>query len=299
MAEKQFNKGDVIFRQGDEGNVFYRIISGSVGIFANYDQSEDVKLAELKAGGFFGEMAVIDAAPRSGSAIALEDGTRVAEISVSELNEYFEHDPDSIAGLMKVLSTRLRDLTKEYDRAEEVAEKLNITGQDPDEEFLRQLKKYTYYYKIQPNQVIEPSAEIIREQKKHSEGFSKNVTSYPKGTVICREGDLVECMYDIHWGRVGIYSNYGTPEQVELTVLGADEFFGEMGMVSNEPRSATAVALDDDTTVEIIYPQDFSELFEKNPFKVDMILRHLSSRLRSLTMKYLALCEKIAEKTGS
>ena len=53
MAEKQFNKGDVIFRQGDEGNVFYRIISGSVGIFANYDQSEDVKLAELKAGGFF------------------------------------------------------------------------------------------------------------------------------------------------------------------------------------------------------------------------------------------------------
>ena len=84
-----------------------------------------------------------------------------------------------------------------------------------------------------------------------------------------------------------------------LRIISADEFFGEMGMVSNEPRSATAVALDDNTTVEIIYPKDFRELFEKNPVKVDMVLRHLSTRLRTLTMKYLALCKKISEKTGS
>lgn len=300
MAEKQYKKGDVIFRQGGDGNVFYRIIDGSVGIFARYDDGEDVKLAELKKGDFFGEMAVIDTAPRSASAVALED-TTAEEISPDELNDYFAKDPESISTLMKALSLRLRDLTAEYDQAEEIAAKLYLDGHSPDEDFLRSLRKYTYYYKIQPNEKPVPSAEVLREEKEkknHSEGFSKNVVSYPKDTVICKEGDRVECMYDIHFGRVGIYSNYGKPEQVQLTTLGANDFFGEMGMVSDQPRSATAVALDDETTVEIIYPQDFRELFEKNPFKVDMILRHLSSRLRGLTNQYLDVCGRIARKTG-
>jgi CRP-like cAMP-binding protein len=145
------------------------------------------------------------------------------------------------------------------------------------------------------------SAETVREANagSHSEGFAKSVVKYPKGTVICKEGDLVNCMYDIHWGRVGIYSKFGTSEQVQLTTLASDNFFGEMGMVSDQPRSATAVALDPDTTVEIIYPEDFKELFEKNPYKVDMILRHLSTRLRTLTNQYLDVCAKIAEKSGS
>lgn len=302
MAEKVFKKDDIIFRQGDEAKAFYKVLDGSVGIFANYDGSEDVKLAEIKKGEFFGEMAVIDAAPRTGTARVLENGTRVLEISTLELNDYFAEDPDSISGLMIVLSSRLRGLTKEYDHVKEVAAKLHLDDQDQDDDFLLDLKKYNYYYKVRPGSTAKPSAEILREEaanKKHSDGFAKNVVSYRKGTVICREGDLVDCMYDIHWGRVGIYSNFGTPDQVELTVLGADNFFGEMGMISGQPRSATAVALDDNTTVEIIYPQDFRELFEKNPLKVDMILKHLSNRLRVLTRQYLEECEKIVKSTGA
>ena len=299
--EKQFNKGDVIFRQGDDANCFYRVVDGSVGIFSNYGGGEDYKLADLARGQFFGEMAVIDAAPRSGSAIVLEDGTRVEQISTSQLNSWFLSDPGNITKLMKVLSARLRDLTDEYDKAQAIAARLGADDANSDEAFLRQFRKYSYYYKIRPSDVPGPSAEVIREKKEadnHSGGFSKNVVAYPKGTVICREGDLVECMYDIHSGRVGVYTNYGKPEQVELTVLGANNFFGEMGMVSGTPRSATAVALDDETTIEIIYPEDLYELFTKNPMKIDMILRHLSTRLRHLTNQYLSVCGKISEKTG-
>ena len=64
-------------------------------------------------------------------------------------------------------------------------------------------------------------------------------------------------------------------------------------MVENAPRSATAVALDDDTTVEIIYPEDLADLFKKNPGKVDMILQDLSKKLRTLTARYYDICEKI------
>ena len=294
MTEKQFQKNEVIFKQGDEGNVFYQVIEGSVGIKVNYDGKETIQLTEIKKDQFFGEMAVIDAAPRSANAVALEDGTKVIEYSTDELNKCFENNPDNISLLMKTLSKRLRDLTAEYDEAKKTAARLNL-DQNPDEELERGIRKYNYYHKIQKSQLH--GAEVVREQeRKHSDGFSKDVVSYPKGTVICREGDLVSCMYDIHWGRVGIYSDYGKPDQVLLTTLAADNFFGEMGMVDNEPRSATAVALDSDTTVEIIHPEDFAELFEKNPYKVDMILRHLSSRLRKLTSQYYEICEKIAEK---
>ena len=298
MAEKQFQKGDVIFNQGDEGNVFYQITEGSVGIFASYDGKDPSKVAEIPKGEFFGEMAVIDSAPRSASAVALEDGTKVVEISASELNSYFENNPDNIALLMKTLSKRLRDLTAQYDEAKEAAARLKL-DENPDEEMARGFRKFSYYHKVHPQQLH--GAEIAREEEaqEHSKGYSKDVVSYPKGTVICKEGDIVPCMYDIHWGRVGIYSNYGKPEQVELTVLGANNFFGEMGMVDNAPRSATAVALDNDTTVEIIHPEDFAELFKQNPYKVDMIVRHLSTRLRKLTAEYYEISGKIAEKTGS
>ena len=298
MSVKQFQKGDVIFHQGDEGNVFYKIAEGSVGIFVSYDGQEDMKLSEMSKGEFFGEMAVINAAPRSASAVALEDGTQVQEISASELDAFFEKDPESIGQLMKTLSKRLRSLTIEYDKAKEAAASLSATDQKQDEESMRAFRRYNYYYKI--HAVQRPSAEVVRtEERNHSEGFSKNVESYSKGTVICKEGDIVPCMYDIHWGRVGIYTDYGMPEQVELTVLAANNFFGEMGMIDDAPRSATAVALDNDTTVEVIYPEDFAELFKKNPLKVDMILKHLSMRLRRLTTQYYDVCEEIAAKSGS
>lgn len=293
MAEKQFQKNDVIFHQGDEGNSFFQVIDGVVGIFVKYDDMEDSKLCEIHKGEFFGEMAVIDACPRSGSAVALEDGTKVKEISVEELNTYFEEEPESIALLMKTLSKRLRDLTVLYDEAKETAEKLGVDSSSTDEAMERALRRYNYFYKVRKSV---PSAETVREEKKHSEGFAKNVVTYPRGTVICREGDSVQCMYDIHWGRVGIFTNYEKPEQVQLTTLAANEFFGEMGMVDNAPRSATAVALDADTTVEVIYPDDFAELFAKNPLKVDMILKHISSRLRTLTSQYYDVCEKISRK---
>lgn len=294
MAEKRFNKGDVIFHQGEEGNDLYQILEGSVGIYISYDGREKQQIAQIPKGQFFGEMAVIEGYPRSADAIALEDGTTVMEISTSDLNAFFEKDPDSITQIMQVLSKRLRELTDQYDNAKMVAAKIGVARND---EIAGDLKKHSYYHKVMPA----VSAEVLREEKasKHSEGFSKNVVTYPKGTVICREGDLVQCMYDIYWGRVGIYSKYGTPEQVQLATLAANNFFGEMGMVSNQPRSATAVALDPDTTVEIIYPDDFRELFEKNPLKVDMILRHLSFRLRALTSQYNEVCAKIAEKSGN
>ena len=80
----------------------------------------------------------------------------------------------------------------------------------------------------------------------------RDIQTYKKGQVIFKEGDKAECMYDIRWGSVGIYANYGTKEEKLLTKLSTEEFFGEMGLIDDQPRSATAVALEKDTRVEVI-----------------------------------------------
>ena len=125
------------------------------------------------------------------------------------------------------------------------------------------------------------------------EGFRKNVENYRKGTIICKEGETGECMYEIHGGTVGIYTGYGTPEEKKLTILDSSDFFGEMGMLDNAPRSATAVVLEDKTEVERIYLDDLEELSEKNTNKTYLILMHLSSRIRSMSSEYLKACEEL------
>ena len=99
-------------------------------------------------------------------------------------------------------------------------------------------------------------------------------------------------MFAVHGGAVGIYTNYGTALEKKLTTLYANTFFGEMGMLDLEPRSATAVAEEDGTIIEVIRPEDLEELFKSNPIEVDMILCHLSNRLRRLTKDYVAACEE-------
>ena len=65
-------------------------------------------------------------------------------------------------------------------------------------------------------------------------------------------------------------------------------------MIDQEPRSATAVVEEDGTILESIGPEDLQKLFEVNPLEVDMMMRHLSGRLRRLTLDYARACGEAA-----
>lgn len=119
--------------------------------------------------------------------------------------------------------------------------------------------------------------------------------AYRAGTVLYREGEPGRCMYRVHWGRVGIVAGLGTGSERTLTQVMADQFFGLMGMLEGADRSASAVILDDETTLEEIRPEDIPALFRSNPGTVWMILEHTALRLRRLTDDYAAVCRQIAD----
>ena len=103
---------------------------------------------------------------------------------------------------------------------------------------------------------------------------------YHKGEVVFSQGDESPTMFEIQSGQIGIYANYKTPKEKQLAVFGKGETFGEMGLIENEPRSATAVALEDQTEVEEINAAEFSDFFEEKPVQVFLLVKQLSHRLR-------------------
>ncbi len=298
MTEKQFAKNEVIFREGERGDSFFLILEGTVGIYVNYGSADQQKLTELKKDKYFGEMAVIEAYPRSATAVA-EDEVKAEEISSGEILKFFVNDPDRVIDMMKHLSRRIRELTADYIEVCDTIEELHI-GEDPakrDQGFISKIKKFADFYKLNKRQVNEESVESLRKMEgtSHSEGYIKNVESFKKGTVIFKEGETGNCMYDIHYGEVGIYKNYGTPKEKLLSKLLMNRFFGEMALLEDCPRSATAVVMQDETTLEVINAEYMRELFSKNPPKIEMILSYLSYRLRRLTGDYLDACKLISE----
>jgi len=73
---------------------------------------------------------------------------------------------------------------------------------------------------------------------------------FPAGAVIFRETEAGERMYVIQRGRVRLSRRFVSGERT-LATLGAGEFFGEMAILNDRPRSATAVAVDDVQVMEL------------------------------------------------
>jgi CRP-like cAMP-binding protein len=112
---RSYEKGAMIFSQGDAGDALYGIASGKVRICAADDKGHEVFLNILGPGETFGEIAMIDGLQRTASAIAIEPSTLVA-IPRQQFLSHLEHDPGLALHVMKLLCERLRwvsDLVEE------------------------------------------------------------------------------------------------------------------------------------------------------------------------------------------
>lgn len=306
MTEKHFKQGEVIFREGEQGESLYYVVEGSVGIYADYGEAGEQLLTTLKKDDCFGEMAVIEAYPRSATAVALDPVTAF-EVSSGEINEYFKKEPEMVTEIMRHLSSRIRELTKDYTEVSATIEELTPGDSSARSESL--LEKIRKFAKVASSRKSVSNIESVESARRitavaHSEGYTGSVENFSKGTVIFKEGETGNCMYDIHYGTVGVYKGYGTADEKLLTKLSTNNFFGEMGMLDAERRSATAVVLEDNTTLETITAKDLKDLFEKNPPKLEMIMAHMSYRLRKLTNEYVKACKLVydlseAEASGN
>lgn len=106
----------------------------------------------------------------------------------------------------------------------------------------------------------------------------EEMKKFRKGEIIFREGEFQLWMYDLLYGKVALYVDYGTPDEVLVSTNEAPSFFGEVGLLESLPRYATAVALEE-SVCKVIKHEELSDYFAKNPAKVVSILESLSESL--------------------
>ena len=102
-----YPKSATIFRNGDPGDAMYLIDVGKVRISITDADGAVVTLAELGAGDFFGEMAMLDGQGRSANATAIEDA-RVAKLTRDDFLSFMRSDPHVTLELLTALTHRLR-----------------------------------------------------------------------------------------------------------------------------------------------------------------------------------------------
>ena len=109
---KKYEKGEVIFRQGDTGNCMFVIQKGEVEALAEVDGRE-VRLRSMGPNEFFGEMALFEKAERTATIRATKP-TRVLTIDKKNFLGGIHEDPSLAFRIVETMSYRLRELQTEY-----------------------------------------------------------------------------------------------------------------------------------------------------------------------------------------
>lgn len=105
------------------------------------------------------------------------------------------------------------------------------------------------------------------------------------GRTIFQEGDPGNGLYIVVEGRVQITALVGHDQRRVLSTLGPGDFFGEMAVLDNQPRSASATA-EVDTQVYFIDREDLLKILARSPGLVLGLVREFSLRMREFNHRY-------------
>ena len=105
---------------------------------------------------------------------------------------------------------------------------------------------------------------------------AKNAVPFSPGQTIFKEGDPADVMYVVQSGEVEVRYNGHSIE-----TLGEGNIFGEMSLVSEEPRAATVIALTDVRLVPVDL-KHFMFLVEETPYFAVQVMKIMSSRIRKM-----------------
>lgn len=110
LRARRFRRGEVLFHEGDPGDALFVVASGAVKVAVPSEDGEEAILATLRRGDFLGELALLDGAPRSASAVALE-ATETLALPREQFLALVATEPAIRDALLASLAGELRRLT--------------------------------------------------------------------------------------------------------------------------------------------------------------------------------------------
>ncbi len=115
---------------------------------------------------------------------------------------------------------------------------------------------------------------------------------YPKNTILFMEGDENSQLFIIQSGMVSVYTDDDEGRQLVLNYMGPGEYFGELALVDNKPRSASVITVEDSQLL-CISRESFREFMKTHPELYEVLMIELTRKIRQLTdnVKDMALLD--------
>ena len=253
-----FKTGDTVFNEGDPGDAMYMVYSGALDVSSGSGEAF-AHLATLGPGEIFGEMALVDAKPRSATVIASQDSI-VIPITSEFLRENIRKDPKFIFQIIETLILRIdstgQKLREKQAMREGEPEPLDLAldseGGPDIMIFLRIFKGYA-----DPNQYVD----------------------YEPGDIIFSERDPGDLMFIILEGAVALSITVDGRQKV-VSRMGRGDFFGESALITDSPRSAADTAAVP-TTLFPVVRKDLMDGIMGNPQAALQLVQVLILRLRA------------------
>ena len=119
--------------------------------------------------------------------------------------------------------------------------------------------------------------------------------TFSPGEIIVREGDYGDRMYIVKEGRVRISKVIFGQEKL-LAEIGRGQFFGELSLINNKDRAATATAIEEVEVLELDW-ETFQENIHQHPSVARQMIRTLARRLDDTLEKAKGLNDVISDRT--
>jgi len=283
---ENIDQGGYVFREEDRSMDFYVVRDGLVEVRKETPFGPQV-LGALTRDTIFGEMNFIDRTHRSSDAVATQEASCYT-FSFSALDQMMDEDKEIAVGLhwafWRSLTEKVRDANEQLklffqEDAKKGGGRKKIDG-----------KRETSEVTVKSEDKVDLFKErgLSAAEMKLLATFSSE-EKFRQGSVIFREGEKGDKLFIVLDGRVRISKFIPGVGEEALTVLDRGDFFGEMALIDDKPRSADAKAHENDATVLSIDRATLNEILSMDPHAslqfLNLLCRMISRRLREINDK--------------
>ena len=121
-------RGEIVFHQGSRGSVLYIVLSGQVRIFTTSESGQELTVHIMRAGDFFGELALLDGHPRAASAQAMCQ-TAALTLHRAAFLHTINTCPPIAASILEVMAARLRQTNLYAEQLAGLSASRRVVGQ--------------------------------------------------------------------------------------------------------------------------------------------------------------------------
>ncbi len=321
----QYTKGSIIYFEGDHDERIFIMQQGAVLLTSTDIESGQPVAEQVKSGEFFGVKSALGHFRREETATALVPTVAVA-LTIQEFEILFSNNKALIMKMLRVFSNQLRQIHK---KTESILNNIQEDQQSgmlavaksfyDDEQYRSACDVYMKFLKRYPNspQKDEVAKKYndskLRSDKlaAHNRGaavefdddggnaslklfslpaFERFAKTYEPGEVIISEYEPGDSFYLIQSGRVQLVKCVNGSKK-NLDVLKPGEFFGEMAILDNSPRSATCMAAGRVKCLEF-NKENFELLITGNPQMALLLLKLFCKRIYDQKRRFRILVVK-------